>query len=68
MVFTYRGKRHGEWSLWYEDGTMKENGEFEMGEINGTYKYWYNNGHLHMEQSTKMENQMESGPGGMSRS
>ena len=30
---------------------MKEKGTFDMGEIDGVYKYWYANGHLHMEQS-----------------
>jgi len=37
---------------------MKEERTFDMGEIDGTYKYWYANGHLHMEQSYERVNHM----------
>ena len=39
----YRGKKHGEWTLWYENGGLKEQGQFDMGRVDGLYKFWYQN-------------------------
>lgn len=43
---TKKGKLHGEWSSWYEDGLYHDQGLFKNGLPDGEWKVWYSNGRL----------------------
>ena len=38
------GHEHGEWTYWYEDGTMKEKSNYWEGMFHGSVELWYENG------------------------
>ncbi|MFB6257739.1 MAG: toxin-antitoxin system YwqK family antitoxin [Flavobacteriales bacterium] len=47
MMGKYRnGKRHGVWSSWYKDGSLRSELRYENGKRHGFYKTWYKNGKL----------------------
>ena len=41
-----RGKLHGEWLSWYDDGTAHDAGNFKFGLPEGEWKVWYPNGQV----------------------
>ena len=41
---TYNGNVHGECQGWYEDGSLKYICNYEDGEYNGRYRWWYEEG------------------------
>ncbi len=41
-----KGKLHGEWSSWYEDGMYHDQGQFKNGLPDGAWKVWYSNGQV----------------------
>lgn len=53
---TRRGKLHGAWLSWYEDGSTHDAGNFKMGLPEGEWKVWYPNGQLQYVRHFSSEN------------
>lgn len=43
------GRKEGEWSIWYEDGTPQKEGFIKDGKQHGAYREYYTNGNLRYE-------------------
>ncbi|NND77102.1 MAG: toxin-antitoxin system YwqK family antitoxin [Flavobacteriales bacterium] len=43
------GRKEGEWSIWYEDGTPQKEGFIKDGKQHGAYREYYSNGNLRYE-------------------
>ena len=48
-----KGKREGQWLIYYEDGALQYNAFFKNGMLDGKYKYYYSNGTLRFEEVYK---------------
>lgn len=50
-VWRVDGRRHGPAKFWYADGSLKASGEYMLGEKNGLWECWTEDGALDGEQS-----------------
>ena len=41
-----RNNRHGRWSLFYENGQIKQDGQYENGQKQGEFIFWHDNGQI----------------------
>ena len=49
-VYQYEGGiKHGEYTLYYADGKLQEEGAYRFGIMHGKYTSWYRNGNVHIE-------------------
>ena len=43
---SWTAKRHGQWTLWYENGQMESQGDYVDGEQHDQWTQWYENGQM----------------------
>ena len=43
------GKLHGDWKMYYDDGTLMHSGEYFFGQKNGYERWYYPNGNIKTE-------------------
>ena len=48
-----KGKFHGTFKIYYENGQLKVEGTFKHGKPDGPVKYYHSNGQLHIEETFK---------------
>jgi len=50
MMGTYdKGKQHGAWTNWYENGQEKDMGSFDQGKMTARWTGWFPNGKMNYE-------------------
>ena len=47
------GKRHGDFTMWHENGSMKSSGDMENNKPTGLHTLWFDNGTKHAERNYK---------------
>jgi hypothetical protein len=58
------GERHGRTTRWYADGTLRAEGEFVRGRMEGEWRWYHPDGSPDPDRSGRYEDGRRVGPGG----